>query len=191
MKKEIRVLKVGFRAVGEDEDRKLVGMPIVYNKDSEDMGFIERITPGAAKNALKKSDIRVLYGHNSESLLPLGRSSAGTLRAKDTKDGVEMEVDPPNTQFARDLMHSIDRGDIQDMSFGFTVKTDKWETVDNREIRTIEEIDELYDFSFVAYPAYPDTSVALRSLDNFKKTSVNADSRKRVNTLKIESLKRA
>lgn len=171
MKREIekRVLKVSFRAVKkEDGSTMFTGTPIVYDKDSEDMGFIERISPGAAAKALKTSDPRALYGHNSDSLLPLGRMSAGTLRAVDTPSGVEIEVDPPDTQFARDLAVSIKRKDIQDMSFGFSVSDDVWETRNGKDYRDILEIDELFDFSFVAFPAYSDTTVALRSMEKHK-----------------------
>lgn len=167
---ERRILKVSFRATKKDDGSTMfTGTPIVYGKDSEDMGFIERVATGAAKNALKTSDPRALYGHNSDSLLPLGRLSAGTLRAVDTKAGVEIEVDPPDTQFARDLAVSIERKDIQDMSFGFSVKDDIWETKDGKDYRTITKIDELFDFSFVAFPAYPDTTVALRSMAEYRK----------------------
>lgn len=171
---EKRTCKVSLRAA-DGEDRKLTGMAIVYDKKSDDMGFVEIVKRGAATSALKKSDIRALYGHNSDSLLPLGRTSAGTLRAKETKAGVEIEIDPPDTQFARDLMTSIDRGDIQDMSFAFSVKDDIWETKDGKDIRTITKIDELFDVSFVSYPAYPDTTVALRNLEQHRNNAVTGD----------------
>lgn len=170
MEVEKRVLKVDFRAVEEDGKRKFVGMPIVYDRVSENLGwFTETIAKGAASEALRSSDPRALYGHNSDSLLPLGRKSAGTLRAIETDAGVEIEVDPPDTQFARDLATAIERGDIQDMSFAFTVADDEWSTRDGKEHRTVTKIKELFDFSFVAYPAYSDTTVALRSLDAHKK----------------------
>jgi len=172
---EKRIFMVNFRSAGEGENRKLTGMAIVYNKKSDDMGFIEIVKRGAATEALKKSDIRALYGHNADSLLPLGRTSAGTLRAKETKAGVEIEIDPPDTQFARDLMTAIDRGDIQDMSFAFSVADDIWETKDGQDIRTITKIDELFDVSFVAYPAYPDTTVALRNLEQHRNNAVTGD----------------
>jgi HK97 family phage prohead protease len=149
------------------DDRKLVGMPIVYNRESEDMGFIEIIKPGAAKRALERSDVRVIYNH-SDSLLPLGRMSAGTLRVIDTPEGVEIEVDPPDSQFGRDLMHAIERGDIQDMSFAFTVGSDQWETRNGKDYRIINEIGELFEFSYVIFPAYQDTTVALRSMGEYK-----------------------
>lgn len=190
MKRELetRSIKVEMRVVQDGDKRKLLGVPIVYDKDSEDMGFIERISPGAATEALKKSDVRLLYGHNSDTLLPLGRTSAGTLRAKETKTGVEIEADPPDTQFARDLMVSIERGDVQDMSFGFTVDDDKWETKDGKDIRTITKFRELFDFSYVTFPAYTDTSVALRSKDLYRKSAVTSDEIEENENIDIELL---
>ena len=189
-KLEKRALTVSFRAIDSDDgSKKLVGRAIVYNKESEDMGFTEIIKSGAATEALKKSDIRALFGHNSDTLLPLGRTSAGTLRTNETKDGVDVEIDPPDTQFARDLMVSIDRGDIQDMSFAFTVADDVWETKDGRDLRTITKMDELFDVSFVSFPAYSDTTAALRSLEQHKKTSANTGNNG-ANTDNVRSLKR-
>ena len=175
MKKEKRAYSVEFRTEARGDKRVLTGTPIVYNRDSENMGFIERVSPGAAKEALKKSDARVLYGHNSDTLLPLARMSAGTVAVKEDKAGVHIEVDPPDTQFARDLMTAIDRGDVQDMSFGFTVSDDSWETKDGMDYRTINKFDEIFDFSFVAYPAYQDTTAAMRSLEDHKRAIATND----------------
>jgi HK97 family phage prohead protease len=169
---------VDFRAVGTGSKKKLVGMPIVYGKESEDMGFIEVIQRGAARNALLTSDARALYGHNSDSLLPLGRMSAGTLRAIETERGVEIEIDPPDSQFCRDLALAIERGDIQDMSFAFSVAHDKWERRNGKDYRTITEIAELMDFSIVSYPAYSDTTVALRAMKQNKNNNFGVNKMK-------------
>jgi len=174
-KREKRTVKVNVRAnVNEDGTRTLTGMPIVYEKKSEDLGFFETIKRGAAKNALGRSDVRVLYGHNSDTLLPLGRVSAGTARAVDTDEGVMMEVDLPDTQFSKDLQVSIDRGDVNQMSFAFDVLDDSWRTEDGNDHRDITEIGELYDFSVVVYPAYTDTTVALRSLEHHKRSGATS-----------------
>jgi HK97 family phage prohead protease len=167
---EKRVIKVKFEVRDNGEGgKKLVGMPIVYERDSEVLyWFTESIARGAAKNALKNSDIRLLYGHNDNSVLPLARTSAGTMTVRETKDGVEMEADPPDTQFANDLIVAIERGDIQDMSFGFTVSDAEWSTKNELDHRTITEIAEIFDFSYVAFPAYPDTTAATRSFDKHK-----------------------
>lgn len=175
MKKEIRSLAVSATALKvvrsneADEPPKITGYAAVFNKDSDDLGgFIERIKPGAFKKALPASDTRALFNHDTN--YPLGRVSAGTLRLKEDKDGLFMEIDPPDTQYARDLMVSIERGDVREQSFGFTVVSDTWEDIDKDVARrTINEVGELFDVSPVVFPAYPDTDVAVRSLEEKKK----------------------
>lgn len=189
MNPEKRSLKVKFEVREKDGQKKLVGMPIVYGKNSEDLGwFTESIRTGAAADALRKSDPRLLYGHNSDSLLPLARKSAGTLRDRETEFGVEIEADPPDSQFAKDLIVAIERGDVQDMSFGFTVKEDSWGIRDGKEHREIIEFDEIFDFSYVTYPAYNDTSAATRSFDKYKKERANSGADIEGENLEIELL---
>jgi hypothetical protein len=175
MDKEKRAFKIETRKV-DDGSVTLVGMPIVYGKASEDIGFIEYVDAGAAKKALERSDIRALYGHNSDSLLPLGRQSSKTLRAKETDKGVTIEIDPPKRNtFVDALLESIERGDIREMSFGFSVAEDDWiypKRDDEPIIRHIIELREIYDVSFVTFAAYPDTTVALRKIEEHKNASL-------------------
>jgi uncharacterized protein len=169
-KKEVRILQTELR-VRRDENNpvKIEGYAAVFDRDSENMGFIERIAPGAFKNALKKSDVRALFNHDSNIIL--GRLSAGTLELKEDKKGLFMSVTPPDTQLVRDMVLTpIERGDITQQSFGFNIKTDEWKNLDKDvPTRTIMEVNELFDVSPVTFPAYPDTEVALRSLDDIKK----------------------
>lgn len=173
-KKERRFLKVQELRVNADGDKMtLTGYAAVFNSLSEDLGgFREKIDPGAFKSALANSDCRALFNHDSNFVL--GRQSSKTLRLKEDKTGLLMECDLPDTQFARDLMVSVNRGDITQQSFGFTVKVDEWEEdrSTGKTTRTLKEINELFDVSPVTFPAYPDTTVAKRSLDEFK-TSEN------------------
>jgi hypothetical protein len=103
----------------------------------------------------------------------LGRTKAGTLRLKEDEVGLLSENDLPDTQFARDLATSIDRGDIDQMSFAFTIKAEKWEQLDDGSyLRTLLEAEEIFDTSVVTYPAYDETDVSLakRSFDRWKET---------------------
>lgn len=163
-RKEIRRLSNGELRLSSKGKRKLVGYAARFNSLSDDLGgFREQIAPGAFKNALKKSDVRALLNH--ESSVVLGRVSAGTLRLKEDSLGLFMEVDLPNTQAARDLIESIERGDITQQSFGFRVAPggDSWsENKAGEQIRTLLEIDELFDVSPVTFPAYPETSIEAR-----------------------------
>jgi uncharacterized protein len=169
--KELRVAAAGTESGGIGT---LEGYAAVFDSWSEDLGFFrEKIQKGAFANALKNSDCRALINHQPGQLL--GRQSARTLRLSEDDKGLFMSVDLPDTQYARDLKVSVERGDITQQSFGFCVKTDVW--VEDRETgkteRTIMEVDELFDVSPVTFPAYADTTVAKRSLEQYR----NAESR--------------
>lgn len=159
------------RAITSDDGklRKIVGYAAVFDKPSEDMGFIEYVRKGAFKKALMRSDARALFNHNTDTL-PLGRQSAGTLLLKEDESGLYYEIIPPDTQSARDLMTSIDRGDVKESSYGFTVAVDEWDYSDPKQTkRTIIEVEEVFDVSPVVFAAFNDTSVALRKMEENRK----------------------
>lgn len=150
--------------------KKIVGYASVFNKPSEDMGFIEYVRKGAFTKALLRSDARALFNHDTDTL-PLGRQSSGTLLLREDDNGLYFEITPPDTQAARDLMTSIERGDIREASYGFTVAVDEWDYSDPNSIkRTIIEVGEVFDISPVVFAAFNDTAVALRKIEEIRKT---------------------
>ena len=141
---------------------KISGHAAVFDQLSEDLGgFRERIAAGAFAATLQTADIRALFNHDANMIL--GRNKAGTLRLKEDLTGLAIEIDPPDTQVARDLVVSMKRGDISQMSFGFYTVNDKWQKIDGEWIRTLLEA-ELFDVSPVTYAAYRQTDVAVRAL---------------------------
>ena len=163
MEKEVRSLKIPLKV---EKRGAIVGTPIVYGRDSEDMGFIEQVAPGAAKNALKRSDIRALKNHDPS--LIFGRQGVN-LKFREDKNGLHYEATPIDTRNFNDISDEIKAGLLTGQSFGFTVLADEWKDIDtDHPRRTITEIGEIFDVGPVTYPAYGDTSVALRSLDKAK-----------------------
>jgi HK97 family phage prohead protease len=158
-------LKVETRE--QDRPPVIRGHAAVFDVLSENLGgFREKIAPGAF-NGILKDDVRALFNHDPN--LILGRTGAGTLRLSIDADGLVYELDPPDTTIGRDLVTSIQRGDINQSSFGFVVEDDDFsEDEEGRYIRTIRKIKRLFDVSPVTYPAYPDASVALRNLEHWK-----------------------
>jgi len=150
-----------LRAVTDDKGlRKIIGYAAVFNALSEDLGgFREKIDPGAFAKTIVADDIRALKNHNSDYVL--GRNTKKTLILAEDQRGLKIEIIPPDAQWARDLMVSIDRGDIDQMSFGFRTIAHRWEGEGADEIRTLMEV-KLFDVSPVTFPAYPDTEVSLR-----------------------------
>ncbi|OPY74923.1 MAG: Caudovirus prohead protease [Syntrophorhabdus sp. PtaU1.Bin153] len=159
-----------LRAITDEKGlRHITGYAAVFNSLSDDLGwFREKIDPGAFRDSIATDDIRALWNHDSN--YPLGRNKSGTLTLSEDTHGLKIDVQPPDTQWARDLMTSIDRGDVDQMSFGFETLSDRWETVDKQEIRTLIKV-RLFDVSPVTFPAYPDTEVGLRSLEEYRKTA--------------------
>lgn len=141
---------------------KLIGKyGIVYDEWSEDLGgFIERVLPGAADESIANDDIRSLVNHDPN--LILGRNKAGTLRLDSDERGIAYEVDLPDTSYAKDLVESVRRGDITGNSFGFYVIEDRWGRIDGKDARDLVKI-QVFDIGPVTFPAYPQTSVGIRS----------------------------
>jgi hypothetical protein len=149
--------------IDQDEGNKpkIRGHAAVFNKLSEPMfGFREQIAPGTFAKTIKKDDIRALFNHDPNYVL--GRNKAKTLTLTEDDKGLYIEIDPPDTSWARDLQESIKRNDINQMSFGFIVEKDEWLQEKGKEsIRTLQEV-KLFDVSPVTFPAYPQTSVKVR-----------------------------
>ena len=149
-----------LRAI-EGENPEIVGHSAVFNALSEDLGgFREKIDPGAFSKSILEDDIRALFNHDPNYVL--GRNRSGTLMLSEDVEGLPIRVKVPNTSWARDLMESVKRGDINQMSFGFRTLKDRWEEVNGKIVRTLLQV-KLFDVSLVTYPAYPQTSAAVRS----------------------------
>jgi len=154
----VQDLRVEARAV-DDEAPVIRGYAAVFNKWADLGWFRERINPGAFAKTITEADVRALWNHDSNWVL--GRNKAGTLDLSEDQKGLAVTITPPDTQWARDLMTSMTRGDVNQMSFAFTAIKEEWNQ--EKMERTLSEV-RLYDVSVVTYPAYPQTSAAVRAL---------------------------
>lgn len=166
---EKRLFKMETRMDEVENGLKVVGHASVYNRLSENLGgFKEIIAPGAFDDVLN-DDVRALINHDSN--LILARTTSGTLELSTDETGLKYEFTIPETSYGKDLAVSMERGDISQSSFAFTVDDDTWETVNGEDVRTITKVKRLYDVSPVTYPAYPDANdlvIAQRSLSIYK-----------------------
>ena len=191
---EKRIFNIETRAEETEDGNKIIfGHASMYNTRSENLGgFFEYIEEGAfTPELIEKSDTRALINHDQN--LILGRTTSGTLRLNADETGLRYEFDVPETSYGKDLVVSMERGDITQSSFAFTVADDDWSTDDDgNNIRTIKKIDRLYDVSPVTYPAYPeanDLMVAQRGLAIHKEKVAKENEEKDLVKRSLVSLK--
>ncbi|MDP2330406.1 MAG: HK97 family phage prohead protease [Reyranella sp.] len=158
---------IELRAAGNSKTPQLAGYAAVFDAPSQDLGgFVEIVKPGAFDRTLRSNtaDPLALVAHMPDRVL--GRRSAGTLRLKEDAKGLAFEIDLPNTTAARDLLVSVERGDVKGASFAFVVPAggDKWEVRGETVFRELHEV-ALHEISITASPAYQDTTVARRSFE--------------------------
>lgn len=162
-------VEVRAAADGSSSAGTIAGYAAVYGTASEDLGgWREIIVPGAFDEVLAASpDVRM--PNLDHEGLPIGRTTAGTLRLWSDPTGLGFEVDCPGTERGREMVIAVERGDVNQCSFRFVVDYEDREWIypedEDMPLRQINRISELWDVSLVTYPAYPGTSAGMRSLD--------------------------
>ena len=167
------------------------GYASVFDSWSEELGgnspFREKVVKGAFEETILVDDIRALFNHDPNYVL--GRNKAGTLTLEEDEKGLKVKIIPPNTTWAKDLLISIKRGDITQMSFGFTVILDRWSYEDNTDVRELLKV-KLFDVSPVTFPAYTQTECGIRSmLDIMQNHQTEVAKSKETNKRKLEMQK--
>ena len=148
----------------EDGSLKIGGYAATFNSEASGLNFREVIAPGAFTRALASADpVFLLVNHDMEGI-PLASTQSGTLQLRQDSTGLYMEatLDPANPK-AQELSSAVRRGDMDKMSFAFTVSPDG-QTKD-AGLRTLTDIERLYEVSVVTLPAYDSTSVGMRSVE--------------------------
>ena len=173
MSKEKEIRGISYRATVDEESRHVEGYALLFDVDSKPMwggDLIERIAQTALDGVLERSDVLCLMNHDERrGVLARWRMGEGSLSLTVDEKGLRYAFDAPNTSLGDELVEALRRGDIAESSFAFTVEKDNWERKeDGTYVRTIVQIEQLYDVSPVYYPAYEDTTVALRSLEVIK-----------------------
>jgi len=162
-KLETRVVNAHFemREAIAGSGMQFSGYAAMFDSPSEPLPFTEIIAPGAFKRSLSsRNDVKLLWNHETGTVL--GSTRAGTLQLVEDAQGLKAIATLPDTQAGRDAATLIKRGDVANMSFGFTVPKggDSW-SVDG-QMRTLNSV-RLHEVSIVAFPAYQATSVSIRS----------------------------
>ena len=166
IKREFRSISNAQLGAKADKPGAL-GYAAVYGQMTDLGRFSEVMLPGLFRRALaEKQDVRAHQNHDRN--IVLGRTRAGTLQLEEDNIGIHFDCDFPDTQAARDLRTSMQRGDVDGCSVGFVVRKQNWREVRQadgtlRDVRELVDAD-LLDISIVTNPAYEGTSCEARSL---------------------------
>jgi HK97 family phage prohead protease len=173
---ETRTNQTKFEVREESEGMRFTGYAAVWNSPSEPLPFTERIAPGAFRKSLRaRNDIKFLWNHDAGEIL--GSTRAGTMTLREDANGLRVDGILPNTSRGRDVAELLRRGDVDSMSFGFSVPSggDEW-TADGSQ-RTLKSV-RLHEVSLVAWPAYTATtgSTQVRTFEHAaERSGVDAD----------------
>lgn len=149
-----------LRSAASSDTLEVSGSPIVYDTPysvRDSIGeFSETMKPGVVAKLLRDGiDCRFLLNHDG---LPLARTTSGTMTLTDGPRALRFTARlDARQQVANDLAVAIERGDVSQMSAGFIVGEDEWDSTQTK--RTIRSLRSLLDVSAVTYPASPTTSI--------------------------------
>lgn len=162
--RQARSLPTQFRAEETDGEKYIEGYFVTFSGVYELWpGATESVDSHAFDETLAE-DIRALIDH--ETRLVLGRNKAGTLELKIDSRGLwaRIKLNQSDTD-AMNLYARMQRGDIDQASFGFDITEEDTEYREDGSVHwTIKKV-KLYEISCVTFPAYKDTSISARKQD--------------------------
>lgn len=163
--RQVRCVAQQFQTRSANDDLFLEGYFSVFNSEYPLWeGASEIVKPGAFTNSVS-GDVRALINHDSS--LVLGRTKAGTLTLRQDERGLwgSIRINRDDVD-AMNLYARVQRGDVDQCSFGFDIKRETFVDLGGGKCRwEIEEVDPLYEVSVCTFPAYTETSVSARKQD--------------------------
>lgn len=160
---ERRAIDLPVELRQRDDGKNIIsGYALVFDSESEDLGGFREIIRAGSLDGAKMSDTVALFNHDKNMIL--GRTPK-TLSLSIDNRGLRYEIEPADTQAGRDIVKSIERGDVRGSSFAFTIKEDKWDENNETYTREILKFDQIFDVSPVVFPAYQSTDVSMAKRD--------------------------
>ena len=182
-KRRMRTIRTDFQTREDGEGLSIEGYFSVFNSNYEIApGMSESIAPGAFTNSLA-NDVRALTNH--DTTLVLGRTKNHTLELREDTHGLWGHIDiNPNDADAMNLYERVKRGDVDQCSFGFDIRSEDTDIREDGSVHwTIKDV-ELYEVSCCTFPAYEETNISARSAER------DLIQKRKREAWKAESLKR-
>lgn len=173
--RQVRSILTSFAVREEGDELRIEGYFAVFGSNYEVWpGATESIDLHAFDDCLT-DDVRCLIDHDTR--LVLGRTKSGTLTLRVDNHGLFgiVVINRSDTD-AMNLYARVQRGDVDQCSFGFDILDEETEYREDGSVHwTIKKV-KLYEVSCVTFPAYTETSLEARQMDydQIKKRELDA-----------------
>lgn len=178
----LRTLEVRAALIDDADSGKMIveGKAICYDDETvlfeyNGIQYKEVIKAGAFDEAETRY-CYLKYNH-SDNIMAMARVKNGTLKIEAKEDGVYFKAELANTTAGRDLYELVKRGDIDKMSFAFTIREESYDETEHRW--TVYKIGNVYDFAAVTVPAYDNTALYSRRFDDVEARKSEVEALKR------------
>ena len=195
---ELQVSELHVREAGDGKKSRTVeGYAMLFGVRSLNLTpwsservVYEIMEPGCiTPDLLSRSDVVLTAFHNNQLILGRWRKGNGTLSLEIDQRGLKIRCTLAETATADELLSAIERGDISGMSFAFTAdeedsvngvsyeKTGE-KTADGKVVwlRHVKRVTGLYDVTIAGHPAYEQTTIEAREIDEaIKRACGDAD----------------
>lgn len=141
--------------------------------------YYEVLEPGCVtREMLDAQDIKLTMFHDRQLILARSNKGEGTLNYEVDAVGVKFWAEMPHTVDGDKALELVQRGDIAGCSFCYSTDEQdsenavSYERIDEKTeggedilVRHVKRIDAVYDFTLAADPAYEQTSVTRREVE--------------------------
>lgn len=181
------------RTETEETKGRIYGRPVVFNSVT-DLGYFDEVIDADALNECDMRDVRLCLNHDTSYVYARSRNNTpnSTMQLGLDAQGLTFDaiLDIDNSARAKDLYSAITRGDIDQMSYMFTIEGEKWENLESdHPTRHITKIGKIFEISATPFPAYEDTSIYARdaasALENAKASLENERAEERAKKIQM------
>lgn len=155
-----------FETREENGQGIIEGMPVVLNSRTN-MGDWDEVIDAGALDKTDLTDVRLCLDHDTSYVYARSRNNNGNSTMQIFRDVAGLrfraQLNIKSSPKAQDYYSAVSRGDMDKMSFMFTVDGYEWSDLEtDHPTRHITSIGTIYEFSCVTFPAYESTSIEAR-----------------------------
>ena len=192
-----------FRTVDSDNEKIIEGHAAIFERKTNIGGIFYEVIDRGAFDETSLRDVALFVNHDAAKI-PLARSrrnngsSSMTLAVDEVGLAIRARLDVENNPDAKALFSAVSRGDVDGMSFAFTVADEEWQDLQSdMPTRRIKKFERIFEVSACNFPAYTDTDIharavntlesAKRSLENARVQSLENDKANEIEILRLKN----